>query len=115
MWIGAPVVPHGHGLAAPDQFRAAAAEVAPATDGEIAGLAVARAVPSLHRQHAEAIANANVADLKGTSQWRCPGGSQIAIETKREPFRRQVLRERVGRAHGRDARVTRVAHTARRA
>src|SRR5687768_12640206 len=111
MWIGAPVVPHGHGLSAPDQFRAAAPEVPPAADGEIARLAIARAIPSFHRQDTKTIADPDVADLKGTRQWRGAGRSQIAIETKRDALGSQVPGKRVGRAHRRHARVPRVAHT----
>src|SRR5690348_5320976 len=56
MRIGASVMTHGDGLAAPDELRSAGAEVPPAPACQIAGPAVARAVPALHRQDGKAIA-----------------------------------------------------------
>src|SRR4051812_48514229 len=53
---------HGGGLTAPDELRAAAPEVAPAAQGELARRAVGVGVPALHRVDAPAIAHASTGD-----------------------------------------------------
>ena len=62
--VGAAVVAHGDGFAAPDQLGAGAAEVAPAALGELRRLAGGRPVPSLHRQDAEAVPGAQAVRLE---------------------------------------------------
>ena len=55
--IGAAVVTHGHGLAAPDQLGAREAEVAPAPDRVVGRPAVFVAIPAFHRLDREAVAD----------------------------------------------------------
>ena len=108
--VGASIVANGDRLAAPDQLRAALAEVLPAADREIGRLAAGRAVPPFHRQHAEAVADAHVTDLEWVGKRRRTGRGQLAIEVEPDAGCRQMLREAVGRAEGRDAGIPVLTH-----
>ena len=82
MRVGAAVMTDGHGLAAPNQLGAAPAEVLPAPDRQVARLAVGRAVPALHRQHAEPVADTHAIDLERLRERRCGRRRQLAIEAE---------------------------------
>ena len=84
MRVGAAVVPHRHRLAAPDQLGAADPEMTPAARGQLARTAVDGAVPAFHRQDAEAIADADAADVDGLSQRRLSGAWRVVVELQRE-------------------------------
>ena len=114
MRVGAAIVAHGDSLAAPDQLRAAPAEVLPAAGREIGRLAVGRAVPPFHRQHAEAVADPHVTNLEWVGKRRRTGRGQLPIEVEPDAGCRQMLREAVGRAKGRDAGIPMLTQGARR-
>ncbi len=79
--VGAPVVPHGDRLAAPDQLCAARPEARPAPPGEVAGFTVRRAIPALHRLHAEAVADGEaVCEAVGLRERRIRPGLQRLVE-----------------------------------
>ena len=59
--VGPALVPDRDRFAAPDELRAARAEVAPAAARQLRGAAFGRAVPALHRVNGEAIADVNLA------------------------------------------------------
>ena len=99
MRIGAAVMADRHGLAAPDQLRAALAEILPAAGRQVARFAVGRAVPAFHRQHAEAIADADIAQLKGLAPRRT---SPAGPARDRSPARCARLRD-AGRMRRRSA------------
>src|SRR6476646_10658424 len=53
------VVANGHRFSAPDELRAARPEVPPSSARQFGWIAVARAVPALHRQNRKPISQAN--------------------------------------------------------
>ena len=55
--VGAPIVAHRHRLSAPDQLCAAESKIGPAPLGHLGRATIFCAVPTLHRQHAEAVAD----------------------------------------------------------
>src|SRR5215469_5424105 len=57
MGIGSAVVADGDGFAAPNELGPAGAETLPASARQLTGPTVAHAVPALHRQDGEAIAD----------------------------------------------------------
>ena len=75
-----PVVPHGERLAAPDERRAAHAEVLPSTPRQFGGPPLRRPVPAFHRQNAEAIAGREPATRAGTGERRAAVGLHVLIE-----------------------------------
>ena len=102
--VGAAVVPHRHGFPAPEQLRAAQAEVAPAADGELRWPSVGRAVPAFHRQHAEAVADAHAVQLERPRERRLLRRQQVVVEVERDVRAPQVLAECGGGLQGGDAR-----------
>src|SRR5688572_1773553 len=85
--IRAAVALHGERFAAPDQLRAALAEVLPPPQRVFGRLAVGRAVPALHRMDAPAIADDEVADINRRRERTVLIGGEDAIVTG--DFRRQ--------------------------
>jgi hypothetical protein len=90
--VGAAVVADGDGLAAPDQLGARAAEVAPAPLGELGRLARLGAIPPLHRQDAETVADAQAVGFERLRE-RAPGRGERLIELERNPSRLQMAAE----------------------
>ena len=109
MRVGAAVVSHGHGFAPPDQLRAAHAEVSPPPPRQIARLASGRAVPPLHRQNAEAIADPYGARRDRLRQRRFTA-RQFIVEIERDSARHEVRSERRRRLERCNPRVRRVRH-----
>ena len=83
----------GDRLAAPDQLRAADAEALPAAARQVARLAVERAVPALHRQDAEPVADADAVELeRARERRRRPALSRVSSNCERRAARGEVLR-----------------------
>ena len=66
--VGAAIALHGEGFPAPDQLRAALAEMLPATKRVLAGRAVGVSVPSFHRMDAPAVADDETTDVQRLRQ-----------------------------------------------
>ena len=75
--IGPSIPLHGERLSAPDQLAAALAEVFPAAERVLGGLAGGGAVPSLHGMHAPAISHDEPADIER------PRHGRILVRRKR--------------------------------
>ena len=108
--VGAAVVAHGRGLAAPDQLGAGEAEVPPAAAGQLGRVAVRRAVPALHGQDAEAVAGPQAVRLEGASEGGVGGCRERVVEGERDAARVEVPAEGVGGAEGGDANPAWVGH-----
>ena len=105
MRIRAAVVTHGDRLAAPDQLRAADAEIPPAPARQIARLALARAVPAFHRQDAEPVADANAVDLDRLRQRRRRRRGKLVVERQRDAAVLEMRAKRGRRLQRCDARI----------
>ena len=68
--IRAAVVPHGDRLASPDQLGAALPEISPPPPRQFRRTAVQLAIPTLHRQNGEPIADRTSSAQEGTRQRR---------------------------------------------
>jgi hypothetical protein len=90
-------------LAPPHELRSTGAEVPPAARGEIARLAIGRAVPALHREDAEAIADVDAVALEWAAERRMAAGRELRVETEIDAGAHQIAGERVGRLEGREA------------
>ena len=83
--VGAAVVAHGDRLAAPDQLGPAQAEVPPAPPRQVGRPAVDGAVPALHRQDGEAIADGAGRAPSGLGQRGVRPGSTSASNGSATP------------------------------
>src|SRR5205807_3252295 len=88
--IGPAVVADGDGLAAPDQLRAASAEVPPTSDRVLTRTAVARAVPAFHGLDRKTIADPQIPKLKWCGQGRSGARQQLAVTGNIESQRSDV-------------------------
>ena len=105
MRIGSSVMTDRKRFAAPDQLRPARPEIAPSPPREIARLAVRRSIPALHRQDAEAIADADAVHLDRLRERRLRGRGQSIVELQRDARRRQMCAERGGGFERGDPRI----------
>jgi len=55
--IGAPFVGNRNGLASPNEFRSASAELSPSLFGVLARIPIRRGIPSFHRVDGNAVAD----------------------------------------------------------
>ena len=94
--IGAAVLADGDRLASPDELCAAQTEVAPAPSGQLAGPAIERAVPALHRQDAPAIAGSQAAGLERTGERRVRRGLKRFVKWQRDIEGGQAVAEGLG-------------------
>src|SRR5262245_4998845 len=85
--IRSPVLTHGDGFAAPDEFCAARSEMLPTADGQRTGPAIRRPVPAFHGLDRESIADAYVVEFKWLRQGRCIAFCQNRIARNRDPIR----------------------------
>src|SRR5262245_55874486 len=111
----AAIMPHRNRFASPDQFRAAAAEIAPPPARQLTRLAVARAVPALHRKDAKAIADVHGVDVQRASKRRRAGRRQLRVEPQVDARRGEMTGEGLGGLERREARIAGVAHARRAA
>jgi hypothetical protein len=74
--VCAAVGTDGCGLATPDEFRAALAEVAPAAERVLGGGAVAAGVPAFHGVNAPAIGDCVAGEVDRFGEWRALGGGE---------------------------------------
>ncbi|OQA40206.1 MAG: hypothetical protein BWY52_02927 [Chloroflexi bacterium ADurb.Bin325] len=89
--VCAAIVAHGHRLAAEDELCAAPPETAPAPQRQLGGRAVRGAVPPLHRQHREPVADGEaVRQLIRLREGRMGAGLQGLIEGDLDPQPGQV-------------------------
>src|SRR5579875_1079830 len=93
MGIGPAVGANGDSLAAPDELGPAGTEMPPAPPRQLAGPTVARAVPALHRQDGEAIANPNAVYFIRLRQRGIWAATQFLIERDGDAQRRQMSAE----------------------
>ena len=108
--IGTAVVPDRHGLAAPNQLGAAPPEVPPAPARQFARLAARRAVPALHRQDAEPVADRDAVDGDGLGERRAIGRRKLIVEFERNGRPIEMRAKRRRRLERRDPRIGRLAH-----
>src|SRR5262249_9737843 len=80
MGIGTSVVADSNGFPTPNELGPAGAEALPAPPCQLAGPAVARAVPALHRQDGEAIADGDTVHNARPGQGRVCAVKQFLIE-----------------------------------
>src|SRR5262249_36834252 len=84
-------------FAAPNELCPASTEVSPAADCQIAWQTFARAVPSLHRQHTEPIADTHASQLEWLRQRRRRRALQIRVEIERDSKSSKMAAERLNR------------------
>jgi len=89
--VGPPVVADGHGLAAPDQLGAAPAEVPPSLAGQAGGAAILGAVPALHRQDREPVADRPGPGLARASERGVGPGLQLEVDRQVDAERTRVV------------------------
>src|SRR5262245_66206753 len=81
--IRASIMPHSDRLSAPDQRRAAAAEIAPAPNCKIAWKPIGGPVPAFHRLNDEAVSDLKMARLNCSPKRRVGPGMQFDIAGNR--------------------------------
>ena len=92
--VGAAIVAHGGRLPAEDQLGAAEPEPLPAPERQLGGMAVERAIPALHRQDAEAVAEREAARQRvGLRQRRVRPGLHLLVKGQLDPQLGHVLPE----------------------
>ena len=89
--IGATVEAHRAGFAAPDQLGAAEPETAPASPGVLRRLAVALAIPALHRLDRQAMSDFHAVDFNRRRQRRFRTVRDDVVARHLEPERLQVV------------------------
>lgn len=89
--IGAAFVAHSHRFAAPDELRSASPESLPSAKCMVAGIAVARSVPSFHRLHRETIANFDAIANKRLRQRRLCTAEEFVVAGDRQAKRIEML------------------------
>src|SRR5207237_4300570 len=87
------------------QLRAADAEVAPSPPRQLARLALARAVPSFHRQNAEPVADAHAANVERLRKRRRRRGRQLLVESESNARALQMRAKCGGRLERGDPRI----------
>ena len=103
----------GHRFASPDQLGAARAEAPPAPTGQVARLAGSRAVPALHGQDTEAVADTDWTVDKRLSKRRLRGCQQRIVEAEIDARRLEVTPEEICVLERRDADIPGLAHAGR--
>ena len=82
----------------------------PPAPGEIAGLAVTRAVPSLHRQDAETVAHAHAVHVDGLRERRFAWRRALIVQVKRNIVAQQMRAEGLCSLERGDSRIRLRAH-----
>ncbi len=79
--VGATIRTHGHRLATPDQFGPTGTEPPPAAEDKIRRTTVGGAIPTLHGQRAEAVADDKpIPQTVGLRQGRIGSGCHLLVE-----------------------------------
>ena len=98
-----PVLADGDGLAAPDQLGARSAEAEPPPESQLGGRAVGIAVPALHRQDREPVADRPAIDDHRLRQGGVGAVGDVVVERDLGAAMRERLAESVGGLEGGDA------------
>src|SRR6185437_8207118 len=93
MRIGPAFAPHGKGLAAPDELRAALAKMFPATNRVVGRMAIARGVPALHGMDRPAIADGPALQRNRLRQRRLRSRGEFSVKWNFDAKLLQILRK----------------------